>query len=180
VFGKPSTGKPNRAGSNLTRIYCRCPVPPAMTHGVGSWRSRSKTAYLPAVPRSLLHLLALRPRSPLLWRGMPRTSPAPATAQCQSAVPTEPRGAARSSRSSTGIPVSPPATVTRRDGSIFPFGPFPGIIRVWNGPCRRAASGGASFTSDYAGAGAALPDLRPYRALHRSVSTHSTTKVNPA
>ena len=39
--------KPNRAGSNLPRDQCRCPVPPAVAHGGGSWRSGSAVTDLP-------------------------------------------------------------------------------------------------------------------------------------
>ena len=41
-----------------------------------------------------------------------------------------------------------------------------------------ASSGAAVLARKPAGIVAALPDLRPHRTLHRSISTHSTTKVS--
>jgi len=45
VFGNHSTGEPNRAGSNLPRDHCRCPVPAsddgmAVVHGEAVLRQR--------------------------------------------------------------------------------------------------------------------------------------------
>jgi hypothetical protein len=67
-----------------------------------------------------------------------------------------------------------------RDGSRFPFDRFPGIIRLWTGRFSRASSGAAVRAADPALLVAALPDLRPRRTLHRSLSTHSTPKVTIA
>ena len=136
VFGNHSTGKPNRAGSNLPRDDCRCPVPPAMTHGGGSWRSGSAATSLPwsRLPRDLLHLRALRSRAPLLQRFMPPASPPPATAIRQQTTPTESRRATGSPRPPAGIPLPPSSSAIARDGSRFPFDHFPGIIRLWIGP----------------------------------------------
>jgi hypothetical protein len=135
VFGNHSTGRPNRAGSNLPRDHCRCPVPPAITHGGGSWRSGSAATGLPGsrVPGSVLHLHALRSRPLLLQYPVPPTGPPPAAALRQPALPTEPGGTTRSSRSPAAVPMPPPPTAIGRDGSIFPFDRFPGIIRLWKG-----------------------------------------------
>jgi transposase len=46
------------------------------------------------------------------------------------------------------------------------------------GRCGKASSGAAVLAGNTALVAAALPDLRPHRTLHRSISTHSTTKVS--
>src|SRR5450755_148502 len=73
-----------------------------------------------------------------------------------------------------------PSKTSPRDGSGFPFDHFPGIILRWTGrfssdpgDCHAAAA----VAGNTAGISASLPDLRPPGTLHRSVSTHSTTKV---
>ena len=151
-----------------------------MTHGGGSWRSGSAATGLPwsRLPRGFLHLRALRSRTPLLQRPMPRASPPPAAAVRQQTPPTEPRRTARSSRPAAGVPVPPSSSAIARDGSRFPFDHFPGIIRLWMGRCGKASSGVAVLAGNPARVVAALPDLRPHRTLHRSISTHSTTKVS--
>jgi len=109
---------------------------------------------------------------------MPRTSPPPAAAVGQQAPPTEPRGAARSSRSPAEISVQHPSGAIARDGSRFPFGCFPGIIRLWKRRCGRASSGVTVLARKPAHVVAALPGLRPHRTLHRPISTRSATKVS--
>src|SRR5580692_6446085 len=108
---------------------------------------------------------------------MPRTCPPPAAAIRQPTPPTESRGTTRSSRSAAGVPVPPAATATARDGSRFRFDRFPGIIRLWKGRCGRASSGVAALARKTPHVVAALPDLRPPRTLHRSISAYSTPKV---
>jgi hypothetical protein len=69
-----------------------------------------------------------------------------------------------------------PSTTSPRDGSRFPFDHFPGIIRMWNIGCNRRYRN-RSATAVRTGGKAALLHLRTHRTLHRSVPTHSTTKV---
>lgn len=107
---------------------------------------------------------------------MSRTSPPPAAAVGQPAPPTEPRGAARSSRSPAAISVPPPSGAIVSDGSRFPFGCFRDIIRLWKD--REGASSVAVLARKPTRVVAALPSLRPYRTLHRPIFTGSTTKVN--
>ena len=144
MFGNHSTGKPNRAGSNLPRDQCRCPVPPAMTHGGGSWRSGSAATGLPGQRCHAVFFICSH-----CDRGhrycstrVPRASPPPAAAVRQPPPPAEPGRPARSSRSPAGVPAAA-SSASARDGSRFPFDHFPGIIRLWNGRCEsRASSGG--------------------------------------
>ena len=73
----------------------------------------------------------------------------------------------------------PPASeAIARDGSRFHFDRFPGIIRLWMVRYGTAPSNTAVLAGNAALVVAALPDLRPPRTLHRSLSTHSTKKVN--
>src|ERR1700686_2147970 len=95
---------------------------------------------------------------------------------CQWAAPAEPGRTTRSSRPAARVPRTKTRAVWRngalRDGSRFPFDHIPGIIPTWTG---RAAA--ISFAANRSVA--AVPDLWPGWALHRSVSTRATTKVSP-
>ena len=134
------------------------------------------------MPRGFLHLLALRSRTSLLQHADAASKPDCGSGGAPTAATSRVRKdgsiIATVSESTGAAGVQAP-----RDGSRFPFDHFPGIIRLWNGRCigtGSAASGAASaLAGNSARCMAALPDLRPHRALHRSVSTHSTTKVRP-
>src|SRR5438874_982912 len=101
----------------------------------------------------------------------------------QPATSTESGRTARSSRPAAAVPSAPGASA--RDGSGFPFDRWPGIIRMWAGgsnPHRSSRPILRRFTPSLAGDASGrldvLPGLWPQRAIHGSVSTHSTTKVS--
>jgi hypothetical protein len=107
----------------------RCPALPRGAHG-SSWRGGSSSTGLSGrwMPRSVLDLPALRPRTALLQRCVPPGSPARAATPCQRPPPAKSRRTARSSRPATQIsPSSHP-----RDGSGFRFDLFSGIMRLWD------------------------------------------------
>jgi hypothetical protein len=54
----------------------------------------------------------------------------------------------------------------------------PASFRLWMGRCGEASFGAAVRAANPAQVVAALPDLRPHRTLHPSISTHSTMKVS--
>ena len=179
-------GQPSWEGHHQSWFYpdmnrCLCQSPPVWADG-GSWRSGSPAASLSqsGVPGAVLDLLALRPRPGLLQSGLPQRSPAPTTPRCQPSLPAESGRPARSSGPTTCVPATPRAGP--RDGSIFPFGHFSGIIRLWGSDhhagCSPAAISIARRPGKAARSLAALLDLRPTRPLRRSFPTDSTTKVS--
>ena len=70
----------------------RCPAPPRGAHG-SSWRGGPSSTGLSGcrMPRSVLDLPALRPRTALLQRGLPLRSPARAAPPRQRPPPAKPR-----------------------------------------------------------------------------------------
>lgn len=172
----PFVRPPQQAGSNVARSRHRCPVLPAETHG-GCWRSGSAASDLPGrrMPRDVLSLFALRPRTALLQPGMPAPGAAPSAAMRQPPPPAESGRPARSS----GCPLGPPAGIppapgaSARDGAWFPLDRFPGILRMWEGKCdgyRSSAAIQRRWAAPRAGRTArpmpGLPDRWSSRAFH--------------
>ena len=136
--------KPNRAGSNLPRDQCRCPVPPAMTHGGGSWRSGSAATGLPWSGCHAIFFICTH-----CDRGHRYCN---ANAAKQARRQQQRRANQRHQNSPKGGSIIATASRrtdaacakgTARDGSRFPFDRFPGIIRLWMDRCGRISSGAA-------------------------------------
>ena len=157
---------------------CRCPAPPARAHGCRR-RNRTTATGLPRQRRrlsgDLLDLQILRPRTTLLQPRLPRPSPPLPTPFRQQPPPAERRRQARSSRPATRLPA---AGTGSGDGSRFPFGHFPGIIRVWDVSRNTKSHPDPYRAGKTARSVAALPSLRPRRTFRRSFPAHSKTKVS--
>ena len=104
----------------------------------------------------------------------------PAAAARQPPPPAEPGRPARSSRPPAGVPVPPASSATRvtDQGSLSITSPASFECGTADAARSIAAACTPSWRRNQPVLVAALPDLRPHRALHRSVSTHSTTKVS--
>ena len=157
---------------------CRCLAPPARAHG-GQQRSSSTATGLRRqrrrLSRGVLDLPTLRPRTALLQPRLPPPSPPLPTPFRQQPPPAERRRQARSSRPATRLPA---AGTGAGDGSRFPFGHFPGIIRVWDVSRNTNPTPSPSRAGKTARSVAALPGLRPRRTFRRSFPAHSKTKVS--
>ena len=185
---QPSSGRPNRAGSNLSRSHCRCLAPPAKAHGGGSRRSGSPATSLlgPRVSRGVSSSARTAIADIAIAASSAASKPAFNSGDGQRA------GTSRARKAGSIIATGSESTgaaggLDSRDGSGFPFDHFPGIIRMWTGGCRPPVrSSGSRAAAIYSLAGRKLSRAfgcaagsAAARAFHRSVSTHSTTKVSP-
>ena len=163
---------PQQAGFKVPRSGCRCPAPPAETHG-GAWGSGSPATGLPAQGLScdVLSLFALRPRTALLQPGLPRPGTTAPAARRQPQTPAESGRATGPSRPAAAVPAPPRATP--RDGSGFTFDHLLGNICLWAGGsgCDDNRAGkchlrAPALAAKRAGRAVAMPHLRAHRSVH--------------
>ena len=166
-------------------VDCRCPAPPAKAHGGGSWRSGPAATGLPWSESAKRCFSSARTVIADIAIAAPHAASKPASNSGD--APTADTNGARKAgliiATGSGNTGAAGGLQLARDGSRFPFDHFPGIIRMWTGTDavdRYTPVAHRPRRRKTVGLVAALPDLRPLRTFHRSISTHSTKKVSPS